>query len=290
MNYKNREWLNNMYNQYGSSFIAKQCNVDDSTIIYWLKKFNIKVRTRNESLSLTNARKYKVNEEFFKEINSNKKAYWLGFLMADGTMREYRNNKYQLSFELKEEDKYIIENFNNDIESNYLVSISNNSNYNTKRARLIITNHNFTKHLIAKGIIPQKTGQEIIPSDIPKDFVKDFIRGFFDGDGSIQFTHKNRVRSKFHLVSCSETILNQIKKTLELEANVKFTEKSLHVKSGSSHIYELETSTLTEIAKIYDYLYYNDCICLKRKENIFKTFLSYYKTSARLIKRYSPTY
>ena len=46
MNYKNKEWLNNMYNQYGSSYIAKLCEVDDSTIIYWLKKFNIKNKNK----------------------------------------------------------------------------------------------------------------------------------------------------------------------------------------------------------------------------------------------------
>lgn len=289
MNYKNKEWLNNMYNQYGSSYIAKLCEVDDSTIIYWLKKFNIKIRTRKESINMTNARKHKLNESYFKNIDSREKAYWLGLLMADGTMREYRENKFQLSLELKEKDKYIIDLFNNAISSNYKVSIASNTHCHTKRARLIITNNKFSQHLLEKGIVPNKTGKEIFP-DIQKEFYRDFIRGFFDGDGSIQFTKNNRVRSKFHLVSCSKIILNRIKEVLELDASVNFTEKSFHTKSGTDHIYELETSTLTEIAKIYDYLYYDNCICLKRKEYIFKEFLSYYKTSARLIKRYSPTH
>lgn len=289
MNYKNKEWLNNMYAQYGSSYIAKQCKVSDKTILYWLRKFNINIRTRKESLEKTNARKYKLNENYFKEIDCPKKAYWLGLLMADGTMREYKNNRFQLSLELKESDKYIIEKLNNDIESNYIITISDNSHCGTKRARLVITNNNFAKNLLTKGIIPRKTGKEYIPK-MPKELYRDFIRGFFDGDGSIQFTKNNRVRSKFHLVSCSKKILNQIKKILEVEASVKFANKSLHNKSGMNHIHELETSTLTEIAKIYDYLYYDNCVCLERKENIFKAFLSYYKTSVRLIKRYSPTH
>lgn len=38
--YKNKEWLENKYitEQYGSSYIAKYCDVDDGTIIYYLKK------------------------------------------------------------------------------------------------------------------------------------------------------------------------------------------------------------------------------------------------------------
>ena len=147
MNYKNKEWLNNMYNQYGSSYIAKLCEVDDSTIIYWLKKFNIKIRTRKESINMTNARKHKLNESYFKNIDSREKAYWLGLLMADGTMREYRENKFQLSLELKEKDKYIIDLFNNAISSNYKVSIASNTHCHTKRARLIITNNKFSQHL-----------------------------------------------------------------------------------------------------------------------------------------------
>lgn len=284
MLYKNEEWLKNMYNKYGSSYIAKKCNVTDKTIIYWLNKFNIKVRTRKESLEITSARKYKVDENYFNKIDTKEKAYWLGFLMADGTVREYKKNRYQLTFELKSTDSYIIEEFNQNIKSNY------NLIKNKSRCRLIITNSKFVLNIIKHGVIPHKSGQEIFP-DIKQEFNKDFIRGFFDGDGSIQFKNNGtRIRSKFHLVSCSKTILKKIKEVFEQEAKVKFTEKSLHLKTNTNHIYELETSSLTEIAKIYDYLYYDNCLNLIRKENIFKDFLTYYKTSNRLIKRYSPNH
>lgn len=290
MLYKDKTWLEEMYKEYGSSHIAKICNVDDKTIIYWLKKYNIKIRTRSESLKITKSRKYHLNEDYFKNIDSSEKAYFLGLLMADGTMREHKNSCYQLSLELKQDDKYIIDIFNNCIESNYKVVISNNSNYNSKRARLIITNFNFASNLLNHGVVPHKTGKETVPL-IDANFNKDFIRGFFDGDGSIQFTDTGkRVRSRFHLVSCSYNVLFQIKSILESEANVIFTEKSIHLKSNTSNIYELETSTLPEIAKIYDYLYYDKCLHLKRKELIFNTFLQYYKTSSLLIKRYSPNH
>ena len=284
--YKNKEWLENKYitEQYGSSYIAKYCDVDDGTIIYYLKKYNIPIRSRSESCKITKAKIYSINEKYFNIIDNERKAYWIGFLMADCTMREHKIGCLQLSFELCEDDKYIIEQFNNDINSTYKIQISSSKNSSKNRARLIITNYNFCKHLIKHGIIPNKTGKEKIPETIPYEYIKDFIRGFFDGDGCVMFSNKNRARGKFHIVSCSYEILYDLSQIIPAD----FTDKSLHLKSDTDHIYELETCNLVNLAKIYDYLYYDNCLCLKRKENKFKEFLIYFKQSKRLTKRYSP--
>lgn len=284
--YKNKKWLENKYitERYGSSYIARYCNVDDGTIIYYLKKYNIPIRSRSESCKITKAKIYSVNENYFETIDNERKAYWLGFLMADGTMREHKVGCLQLSFELCEDDKYIIELFNNDINSTYKVTINSSKNSSKNRARLVITNYNFCKHLIKHGIVPNKTGKEKIPETIPNKYIKDFIRGFFDGDGCIMFNNINRARGKFHIVSCSYKILYDISQIIP----VNFSNKSLHLKSKTTHIYELETSNLVNLAKIYDYLYYDNCLCLKRKEDKFKKFLIYFKQSKLLTKRYSP--
>ena len=284
--YKNKEWLKNKYvkEQYGSSHIARYCNVDDGTIIYYLKKYNIPIRSRSESCKITKAKKYKLNEDYFEFIDDAHKAYWLGFLMADGTMREHKAGCLQLSFELCEDDVYILDQFNHDINSTYRVQINTCKNSSKNRARLIITNYNFCKHLIKHGIIPNKTGKEKIPNSIPDNYIKDFIRGFFDGDGCIMFSNNSRARGKFHIVSCSYNILCDLLKIIPAD----FSNKSLHLKAGSDYIYELETANLVNLAKIYDYLYYENCLCLKRKENKFKEFLIYFKQSKRLTKRYSP--
>ena len=41
-------------------------------------------------------RKYNVNHDFFESINTEERAYWLGFISADGCISErynYKNNK-----------------------------------------------------------------------------------------------------------------------------------------------------------------------------------------------------
>ncbi len=60
--------------QFGYSYMA---------CIFALKQCGIKPRGRSEA-----HRRYAVDETFFDAINTEEKAYWLGFLTADGTIRE----------------------------------------------------------------------------------------------------------------------------------------------------------------------------------------------------------
>lgn len=51
--YKNKNWLYEHYinQKLSSTKIAKICNCSDSTIRTWIKKFNIKMRTKSEAFS-----------------------------------------------------------------------------------------------------------------------------------------------------------------------------------------------------------------------------------------------
>lgn len=53
--YKNREWLKNQYLnlEQSSSQIAKKCNTSKTTILRWLKKFEIKIRNKSEVMKIT---------------------------------------------------------------------------------------------------------------------------------------------------------------------------------------------------------------------------------------------
>lgn len=294
--YKDKEWLSNMYSKYGCTYISKVCNCSEYIILKWLDKHKIEKRTRAESNKISQARRYKVNEEYFKDIDNSHKAYWLGLLMADGTLREYRTNCYQLCLELEYNDKYIIDRFKEDIGAEQPVLIHKTTQYENKkskpRARIAITNTKFCSYLFQYGITPHKTGTEKIPDNIPNEFVKDFIRGFFDGDGSISYWPPGvgDKMGRFHIGSMSQDILLKIQKILEDNANVKWAKKSFTLKHGYKNFYELYTNNTPNIMKIYDYLYYDNCICLSRKEEKFKSILNDYKQSKILMKRYSPTH
>jgi hypothetical protein len=105
---------------------------------------------------------HKINEKYFDIVGPNQ-SYYLGFLMADGCVR---NNT--LSFNLQVQDAYIIENFNKELVSEYKIRIGpGNSNTKYKDynyALLKITNTYLTNKLKQLNIIHRKTGQEKFPN------------------------------------------------------------------------------------------------------------------------------
>ncbi|MGL4873229.1 MAG: hypothetical protein ACRC30_01060 [Clostridium sp.] len=136
-------------------------------------------------------KKYKENDDYFLKIDDERKAYWLGFLYADGciSINGEKKNKYTVIIQLHPADKYILELFLEDIESNRKVSID-------KRGYVFITigGKKFSENLIRLGCVQRKSLTLEFPSDeiVPQEFKKDFIRGYMDGDGCISVYAKER--------------------------------------------------------------------------------------------------
>ena len=93
-------------NKVGITELARHFDVDRRYLKNKLiKKYGYVISRKDGKLN--------VNSEFFSEINTEEKAYWLGFLTADG----YLSREGRLQLCLAEIDKSHIEKYKNDIES-----------------------------------------------------------------------------------------------------------------------------------------------------------------------------
>ena len=84
--------------------IAEKYNSNGESVRLILKKMGVKVRSRKEACS-----KYDLDESFFDKIDNEVKAYWLGFLTADGGVV---NHQIILSLSSKDEvhiSKFLVE-------------------------------------------------------------------------------------------------------------------------------------------------------------------------------------
>ena len=54
--------------------------------LYAFNKYNLPVRSNK-----INSRKYNLNQNYFENIDSHEKAYWLGFIYVDGYIRKNEN-------------------------------------------------------------------------------------------------------------------------------------------------------------------------------------------------------
>lgn len=142
----------------------------------------------------------KRNHNYFDVIDTEYKAYILGFIYADGSIYQAKkgNRQLRMNIVVQEGDGNILEKLGEDIEGikvreSYPLSISKN-NWK-KRAVLAFSSDLICNKLIEYGcfINKSKVGMRFPSKQVPEHLMHHFIRGFFDGDGSVTI-HKTKYK------------------------------------------------------------------------------------------------
>ncbi|MGL4762720.1 MAG: LAGLIDADG family homing endonuclease [Sarcina sp.] len=200
------------------------------------------------------------NEEFFSIIDSEEKAYFLGFLMADGNVCEREKSQPCIRMELNKKDKYILEAFEE------LLGLENKVK-DTRKNCVSIRFHSrkMFDDLGTYGVIPNKTKKESFEyiKILDTTMIRHFIRGFFDGDGWVTNTtsHGKRkgVRKCIGFVS-NKTMLEEIREYLNSVIGTRLNKITERV--GCSM---LLYSSKRDIEEIKRYMYEDASIYLERK-------------------------
>jgi intein/homing endonuclease len=128
------------------------------------------------------------NVKYFENIDTHQKAYFLGFIAADGAIV---NNT--LTITIHKKDIELLEKLKSEIGNLHNIqSINTKMSFDSTRrvnhVRYTLTNKDLISDLNNLGIFPKKslTISNII-QNIPYEFRDSFIIGYFDGDGCIVF-------------------------------------------------------------------------------------------------------
>ena len=208
-----------------------------------------------------NSRKYQVNHHFFSSIDCESKAYWLGFIYADGFVSRTKHHQNIIGITLKDVDAIHLEKFKQDIDSTYPITRCSNKGWHNKIcecARITITSEQMFDDLVAKGVVPHKSLILTFPNTyiVPKHLQHHFIRGYFDGDGS--FAKHNKT---FNYRACGTKEF-----LLELGQCIGHPNPYLyHRKRYYKNNYDLTVSGRKQVAAIGDYMYQDATIFLERK-------------------------
>lgn len=223
--------------------------------------------------------KYYYNKDYFEQIDSEEKAYWLGFLYADGCICQfYKNDKLKsmmLEISLCNDDKHHLEKFSKALESNIPIKEHINK-YNGKEyrsCRLTICCTKMCYDLINLGCTPKKTFDIKFPSEeiVPREYIKYWLEGFFDGDGCICTTNMN---NKPHIEICITGIESMLKSIDSFLVDNKIITKTSKIhrdkRSQACSIYFYGNNA----KRFLDYIYGDTIIYLERK---YKKYKEYYK-------------
>lgn len=216
-------------------------------------------------------RKYKIDETTFDEMNTEEKAYFLGFLYADG----YMNDKAgAIVLQLAEEDGEILEKLNKIIKSSKpLQSI----NMDCKRKmgvnaqngiRLTINSQQIYKNILRLGCEPRKTFTLRFPTteQVPPHLIRHFIRGYFDGDGCLVGYFPSRGNGRqfqgdVKIVSTLEFVKELCNKSNEIGISTNITKRF----RDDKNTYNYQLSGNLNVVKFIEWIYSDSNIFLKRK-------------------------
>lgn len=261
------ELMIRMYNE-GETYssIAKIIHTKANKISTYLKSLGYGVRPKNTLKNheyLSASRKNKLNERFFEVINTESKAYWLGFLYADGYVckRHDKNGKEKggaVELSLQSRDKYHIQNFLDDIESTAPITDKkvklNGKDYFANRA--CISSIRMVNDLIHHGCFENKSLILQPPTTVPKNLIPHFIRGYFDGDGCVCF-YPERYGYVYSILGTKEFLEFVVRETGVLSYDIRSFE--------TKKCFELQIYSKKSVEIFHNYIYANKSIYLERK-------------------------
>ena len=236
---------------YTGTKIATYFNIEEDVVYRILKRNKTKMRP------LTSYRTYSLDENFFSEIDTEEKAYWLGFTMADGCISDGRT----LLVRLSNRDKGHLIKFQKSLKSNYPYYHDEETNvtgFSAHSKKMVSDLHKW-------GVVENKTFKTVFLKHESPDIIRYFIRGYFDGDGSISIGSK--VGNKYANISIcgSRSFLLEMQSFMINELGLNKT-KLIKEKS----ICSLRYGGRVQALKILDWLYKDATTYLDRK---YQTYL-----------------
>lgn len=246
--------------------LAQICGVSQDAMRRLLKKQKITIKSTQEKWKEI----YPKNSMYFNKIDSCDKAYWLGFLYADGCNNTKTHN---IRINLQKTDEKHLQKF-----LSAIGATNTKIKYQKKKvgekefdiAYISFVDKQMSEDLAKQGCIPKKSLKLVFPTEeiVPSKYIYHFIRGYFDGDGSIYYSHKkNTSLLYFHLnILGTKDFLEEIKKI--------FKKEHLALECKNTH-YVLHFCGNKQVFGIMNKLYENsnENIELTRKKDKFNILL-----------------
>lgn len=235
----------------------------ENTIINIAKRNGIKIRSRGIQTHF--------DKNYFSNIDNEAKAYFLGLLLADGNVYQYKRNaeQYKIQIELNTEDQYLIEEFRNQIKSTNVI-FNENRNINdtiSHMSHFSVDSVKMAHDLISLGVTPRKSGIAELTALVPKELYRHYIRGYFDGNGTVSL-QRNDTFLYFGFYG-GHNIIYQIHEWLSKEIHVS---NRKIIDKEKDHISFVSYSTTQDLISFYKLMYSDANYYMHRKKEKFDIF------------------
>lgn len=236
----------------------------------------VQLKARKIGLGINS--KYNFNKNFFKVIDTHDKAYWLGFIYADGYViynKDKRN--YEFGIMLQKRDSNHLRKFNKSIEGNFSINYRDRETYmKSDNNRLIkssvceirVYSIDMVEDLMSHGVYTNKTYKDMKLPNLSDELMWSFIRGYLDGDGHISVPKENKKYGYNIGFTCIyKPFLDELKTFLEkfgIKPHVNLSRKE-DMNKNTKNCYQLVIRNKESIKIFIEKAYENKDVYLDRK-------------------------
>ena len=207
-------------------------------------------------------------EDYFENIDSEEKSYFLGLLISDGNVFCSKTGRSSsISITLQESDKYLLEKFKSELHTNTKIAADGRGCY-----QIAIRSNKLAKDLSKYGIVPCKTLKTYLPLNIPKNLMCHMFRGIMDGDGSLFIKPKDNKGHLYHTVSFCGTHQLMQEMSDYLFNNLSLTFHSNIYDYSNRNLSEFKINNLHDVSLYLDWVYRASSIHLIRKYDKYILF------------------
>lgn len=226
--------------------IGRLYGICDNSVSKLLKNNGVEIRRA--------VRRSKIkNHRYFQNIDTPQKAYFLGWMISDGSVVTSRTRPDRapiISIEVHNRDRCILERFAEELGADdTVVHLHEKRNH----AHLRFASEEMASDLAQYGVVPNKTWTMYLPI-IDEALMPHLIRGYFDGNGTVTVNKKDGTR-RFAFYGSEEICTNirdYLHNTIGINKNKVSKSTCYHVWWGGKSPSKL----------FYEYIY-NDCDDLK---------------------------
>jgi len=260
------------YETEGPERISKEFGVSPGTVSSRATKLGLKSLNKSrratfraaQSRSLNNSR---LNTDFFASPLTEKSAYILGYIWADGGI--YGD---KLKFECKREDRVLLVALKEILEADQPISDRSQimkSGTVSDTSTLQLSSRPLVQSLIIRGIIYAKSKFDPPLPELCDANFRHFVRGLFDGDGSTY--HRDGVYLGVSLYG-TKTVMTQIVERITALLSLKA--KKVSAKYEGCKTYQVHWQNKECATKLANWFYTSATVLLPRKYKILLPYLT----------------
>lgn len=223
---------------------------------------------------------YEVDKSFFSNIDTEEKAYILGFICADGHIDA---TSYRISIVLQDSDYQLLDKIKHAMHSTHPIKrgiirenpYTRTDNPILHQCSLHINGKELVEPLVSMGIAGKKTYSldSSIIQYVPEQLIRYFLRGYFDGDGSVTWGKHYSSGNKYlvQVAGNEEFLLNTFQKYFPSNCG-------LYKYKTSRQCFTWKLADKKRVLEFLNYIYKDSEIYLDRKYKIYQYAMWSFKT------------